>query len=104
MDKVPGNLRDKLGIAISQQAYKSYRIFWKRPLAAISGPWRASTASALCEHGETKDPQASDVLYIGALAAPNTSTPCPKKRFSPLMRMAGSIGPCRVMAATATRR
>ena len=25
MDKVPDSLRDKLGIAISQQAYKSYR-------------------------------------------------------------------------------
>jgi transaldolase len=51
MDKVPGNLRDKLGIAISQQAYKSYRDLletdrWQR-LAAHGG---ASTASALCEH------------------------------------------------------
>ncbi len=35
---------------------------------------------------------------------PTPSTPCPKKHFSPLMRMAGSIGPCHVTAATATRR
>ena len=68
MDKVPGNLRDKLGIAISQQAYKSYRDLletdrWQRLAAHGARPQRLLFAST-----GTKDPQASDVLYIGALS------------------------------------
>jgi transaldolase len=79
MDKVPGNLRDKLGIAISQQAYKSYRDLletdrWQRLAAHGARPQRLLFAST-----GTKDPQASDVLYIGALAAPNTINTMPEE-------------------------
>jgi transaldolase len=79
MDKVPGNLRDKLGIAISQQAYKSYRDLletdrWQRLAAHGARPQRLLFAST-----GTKDPQASDVLYIGALAAPNTVNTMPEE-------------------------
>jgi transaldolase len=79
MDKVPSNLRDKLGIAISQQAYKSYRDLldtdrWQRLAAHGARPQRLLFAST-----GTKDPQASDVLYIGALAAPNTVNTMPEE-------------------------
>jgi transaldolase len=79
MDKVPNNLRDKLGIAISQQAYKSYRDLletdrWQRLAAHGARPQRLLFAST-----GTKDPQASDVLYIGALAAPNTVNTMPEE-------------------------
>jgi transaldolase len=78
-DKVPNNLRDKLGIAISRQAYKSYRDLletdrWQRLAAHGARPQRLLFAST-----GTKDPQASDVLYIGALAAPNTVNTMPEE-------------------------
>ena len=79
MDKVPSNLRDKLGIAISQQPYKSYRDLletdrWQRLAAHGARPQRLLFAST-----GTKDPKASDVLYIGALAAPNTVNTMPEE-------------------------
>jgi hypothetical protein len=48
--EVPGNLRDKLGIAISQQAYKIYRDFletgrWQRLAAHGARPQRLLFAS-----------------------------------------------------------
>ena len=79
MDKVPDQLRDKLGIAIGQQTYKAYRDTlasdrWQR-LANLGGrPQRLLFAST-----GTKDPKASDVLYIAALAAPNTIDTIPEK-------------------------
>ncbi|MGC2108430.1 MAG: transaldolase [Candidatus Korobacteraceae bacterium] len=79
MDKVPGELRDKLGPAIGQQAYKAYRDVldsdrWQRLENLGARPQRLLFAST-----GTKDPKASDVLYIGALAAPNTVNTMPEE-------------------------
>jgi transaldolase len=79
MDKVPDGLRDKLGIAIGQQIYKAYRDIlasdrWQRLANFGARPQRLLFAST-----GTKDPKASDVLYIGALAAPNTIDTIPEK-------------------------
>jgi transaldolase len=79
MDKVPDSLRDKLGIAIGQQVYKAYRDMlgsdrWQRLANFGARPQRLLFAST-----GTKDPKASDVLYIGALAAPNTIDTMPEK-------------------------
>jgi transaldolase len=79
MDKVPDQLRDKLGIAIGQQIYKAYRDIlasdrWQRLANFGARPQRLLFAST-----GTKDPKASDVLYIGALAAPNTIDTIPEK-------------------------
>ena len=79
MDKVPGALRDKLGIAIGQQVYKAYRDVldsdrWQRLENFGARPQRLLFAST-----GTKDPKASDVLYITALAAPNTINTMPEK-------------------------
>jgi transaldolase len=79
MDKVPADLRDKLGPAIGQQAYKAYRDVldsdrWKRLENLGARAQRLLFAST-----GTKDPKASDVLYIGALAAPNTVNTMPEK-------------------------
>ena len=78
-DKVPANLRNKLGIAIGQQAYKAYRDLmdsdrWQRLENQGARPQRLLFAST-----GTKDPEASDVLYITALAAPNTVNTMPEK-------------------------
>ncbi|HXA23897.1 MAG TPA: transaldolase [Acetobacteraceae bacterium] len=79
LDKVPQALRDRLGIAVSQQSYKAYRDLleserWQR----LEG-WGARPQRLLFASTSTKDPQASDVLYIGALAAPNTVNTIPEE-------------------------
>lgn len=79
MNKVPSELRDKLGPAIGQQVYKAYRDVlesdrWQRLEGLGARPQRLLFAST-----GTKDPKASDVLYIGALAAPNTVDTMPEE-------------------------
>jgi len=79
MDKVPDRDRDKLGVAIGQQTYKAYRDVlesdrWQRLENSGARAQRLLFAST-----GTKDPKASDVLYIGALAAPNTVNTMPEE-------------------------
>ncbi|HYL85479.1 MAG TPA: transaldolase [Candidatus Angelobacter sp.] len=77
MGKTPDALRDKLGIAIAQRTYKAYREFldsprWQRALNFGARPQRLLWAST-----GTKDPKASDVLYMKSLAAPFTVNTTP---------------------------
>jgi hypothetical protein len=79
MDRVPGELRDKLGIAIAKRTYKAYRRLldsdrWLRLANTGAKPQRLLWAST-----GTKDPVASDILYIEALAAPFTINTIPDK-------------------------
>jgi transaldolase len=79
MDKVPDNDRDKLGVAVGQQTYAAFRNVlesdrWQRLANCGARPQRLLFAST-----GTKDPKASDVLYIGALAAPNTINTMPEE-------------------------
>jgi len=76
--KVPDALRNQLGIAIAKRTYKAYRELlasprWQRAFNAGARPQRLLWAST-----GTKDPQASDVLYIKALAAPFTVNTMPE--------------------------
>ena len=78
MDKVPEPLRGKLGIAVAMRTYVTYRQFlasprWQRALNCGARPQRLLWAST-----GTKDPKASDVLYIKALAAPFTVNTMPE--------------------------
>jgi transaldolase len=78
MDKAPDSLRDQLGIAIAKRTYKAYRslldsLRWQRVFNAGAHPQRLLWAST-----GTKDPKASDVLYIKALAAPFTVNTMPE--------------------------
>jgi transaldolase len=78
-DTVPSALRNRLGIAIAQRTYKAYRELlsstrWHKLAAAGARPQRLLWAST-----GTKDPQASDTLYIEALAAPETINTLPDK-------------------------
>ena len=75
---VPDNLRDKLGIAIAGRIYKAYVDLlatprWQAIVKAGYNPQRLLWAST-----GTKDPKASDILYIKALAAPNTVNTMPE--------------------------
>src|SRR5256886_1266209 len=78
VDKVPDSLRDQLGIAIAKRTYKAYRSLlssprWQRVYNAGARPQRLLWAST-----GTKDPKASDILYIKALAAPFTVNTMPE--------------------------
>jgi transaldolase len=78
MGKVPDTLRDKLGIAIANRIYRAYRDLlgsprWQRVYNAGARPQRLLWAST-----GTKDPKASDVLYVKALAAPFTVNTMPE--------------------------
>lgn len=75
--KVPDELANRLGIAVAQRTYKAYR-----ELLASSRFLRAANAGALPQRllwasTGTKDPRASDILYIKALAAPFTISTIP---------------------------
>jgi transaldolase len=78
-DQVPAALRNGLGIAISMRTYRAYRELlqsprWKRLAARGAQPQRLLWAST-----GTKDPAASDVLYVETLAAPDTINTMPDK-------------------------
>jgi transaldolase len=75
---VPERLRDQLGIAVAKRTYAAYRRLldsprWQRVFNAGARPQRLLWAST-----GTKDPKASDTLYIKALAAPFTVNTMPE--------------------------
>ncbi len=77
--KLPKELHNQLGIAVSRQSYRAYRDLldsdrWQRLAGFGARPQRFLFAST-----STKDPAASDVLYIGTLAAPNTVNTMPEE-------------------------
>jgi transaldolase len=84
MGKAPEALRDQLGIAVAGQTYKTYRFLldsprWQRILNAGARVQRLLWAST-----GTKDPEASDTLYIQALAAPFTVNTMPETTLKAL--------------------
>jgi transaldolase len=93
--KLPGALRNKLGIAIAQRTYKAARDLlssprWHRIYNAGARPQRVLWAST-----GTKDPAASDILYVKALAAPFTVNTMPERTLKALAKHSelGSILP-----------
>jgi transaldolase len=77
-DEVPEELRNRLGIAIGKHAYRAYREYlasdrWQRLVNEGARAQRLLFAST-----GTKDPDASDVLYIEALGAPHTVNTMPE--------------------------
>ena len=79
MDKVPQQLRNRLGIAIAQRAYKAYREILSGPRCAQLIAAGALSQRLLWASTGTKDPAAPDTLYIEALAAPDTINTIPDK-------------------------
>ena len=82
--KVPQALQNRLGIAIAKRTYKAARALlssprWQRVYNAGARPQRPLWAST-----GTKDPAASDVLYVKALAAPFTVNTMPEATLKAL--------------------
>lgn len=92
---VPQKLRNQLGIAIAKRTYRAARALltsgpWQRVYNAGARPQRLLWAST-----GTKDPSASDILYVKALAAPYTVNTMPEGTLKALgkYRQLGSILP-----------
>ena len=82
--KVPADLTNRLGIAIAERTYKACRSLlssprWQRAYNAGARSQRLLWAST-----GTKDPKASDILYIKALAAPFTINTMPEATLKAL--------------------
>jgi transaldolase len=82
--KVPKSLRNQLGIAVAWDAYGKYRTLldsprWQRILNEGARSQRLLWAST-----GTKDPNASDVLYVEALALPFTINTMPEATLKAL--------------------
>ena len=78
-DRVPAALHNRLGVAIAMRTYKAYRDLlaskrWQKLAASGAQPQRVLWAST-----GTKDPAAPDVLYVEALAAPDTINTMPER-------------------------
>ncbi len=83
-DKVSQKLRNRLGLAMAARTYKAARELlssarWQRVYNLGARPQRVLWAST-----GTKDPQASDVLYIKGLAAPFTVNTMPEATLKAL--------------------
>ena len=71
-------MRDRLGIAVARQAYKAYRDLLISPQWLHLAAKGASAQRLLWASTGTKNPKASDTLYIGGLAAPDTVNTMPE--------------------------
>jgi len=83
-EKAPHSLRNQLGIAIARKAYTMYRTLldsprWQRIQNAGARPQRLLWAST-----GTKDPKASNILYVQELALPSTINTMPEATLKAL--------------------
>ena len=75
--RVPGELRDRLGIAVARQAYRAYRELLDSPRWLRLANEGARAQRLLWASTSVKDPEAPDVLYVEALTAPFTVNTMP---------------------------
>jgi transaldolase len=79
METVPDELRDKLGLAVAGRTYAAYRELLDSDRAMRLRNEGAKAQRLLWASTGTKDPDASDVLYIEGLASPFTVNTMPEK-------------------------
>lgn len=88
---LPAPLHGKLGLAITQKVYASYRSLlqdqrWTALAQAGARPQQVLWAST-----STKDPTFPDTYYLGASPPRTPSTPCRKRHCWPLLTMVGLL-------------
>jgi transaldolase len=108
--KAPRRLENRLGIAIAGRIYRAYleqlgKPRWQRAYNSGARPQRLLWAST-----GTKDPKASDILYVKALAAPYTVNTMPEATLTALADhgdiasvMAADGGDCEEVLAEFTK-
>jgi transaldolase len=78
-DEVPGDLRNKLGVAIGKRTYSAYRELLESDRFLRLANEGARPQRLLWASTGTKDPDAPETLYVKALAAPFTINTMPEK-------------------------
>jgi transaldolase len=78
-DQVPGELKDKLALAVGLDAYRAYRQILDSPRAQRLENSGARMQRLLWASTSTKDPEVPDTLYVHGLAAPFTINTMPDK-------------------------
>lgn len=78
-DQVPAELRNRLGIAVARKTYAAYRELLESDRAMRLANEGARPQRLLWASTGTKDPDASDVLYVEGLASPLTINTMPEK-------------------------
>ncbi|HZL77271.1 MAG TPA: transaldolase [Candidatus Limnocylindrales bacterium] len=94
--KVPKTLENRLGIAIAGRIYQAYLKLLSNPRSQRAYNAGARPQRLLWASTGTKDPKASDILYIKALAAPFTVNTMPEETLEALADH-GELG--KIMAA-----
>ena len=84
-EKVPDTLRNRLGIAVSQQIYRAHRDLleserWQRLAGLGARPQRLLFAST-----GVKDTRLPETFYVNSLVAPNTINTLPEKTLKALV-------------------
>ena len=102
-DKVPADLRNRLGIAIAGRTYAAYRELLDSHHSDVLASGGARHQRLLWASTGTKDPRASDVLYVRPWPHPIPSTRCRIRRCSPWPITGRSTGSWRRTGATPKR-
>jgi len=89
--KTPESLHNRIGIAIAKRTYKAYRDLLGSDRWLRLANFGARSQRLLWASTGTKDPNASDVLYIGSLAAPHTINTMPENTLT-AFEDHGSVG------------
>ena len=95
-ERVPKELSNRLGVAIAQRSYKAYRGVLASARSQRAFNFGARPQRLLLASTGTKDPKASDVLYIEKLAAPHTVNTMPEatlKAFADHGQVGGVMPP-----------
>jgi len=91
-DKVPAALKNRLGIAVAQRTYKAYNDLLASPRYGRVLNEGGRAQRLLFASTGTKDPKASDVMYVAALAAPHTVNTIPEGTLKAFADH-GEVGP-----------
>jgi transaldolase len=78
MGRAPVELRDQLGIAVAKRTYRAYRGLLDTNRFQRLANAGARAQRLLWASTGTKDPEASDILYVKSLAAPYTVNTMPE--------------------------
>jgi transaldolase len=78
-DQVPDDLKNTLGVAVGQVTYRDWRRLFESDRWKGLADQGARLQRLLFASTGTKDPEASDTLYIEAFAAPDTINTMPDK-------------------------
>jgi transaldolase len=78
VDKVPASMHNQLGLAVMRQTYKAYRDLLESPRWQALEAHGARPQRVLWASTGTKDPNASDTIYIAPLAADLTVNTMPE--------------------------